>query len=157
MEDIHPKKTSEVSTPSVLEATTTPTKSPTAATTTATPAMSPTPNPTPASNHRQLFEDELDKDMDVLEAAAKEEQELYDALEQITNEVISQETESETRADIKEKLIRYQSIMMKKNHIIKSTQERVKSLELSLQHNCALSEEVVEEQKKELEVQSNPQ
>ena len=38
-----------------------------------------------------------------------------------------------------------------KNQIIKSTQEKVKSL----QHNSTLSEEVVEEQKKELEVASN--
>ena len=81
IEDIHTKKTGEASSPSAL--TTTPSRSPTSATTT-TPASSPTPNPTPASDPRPPFEDELEKDMDVMEAAAKEEQELYDALEQIT-------------------------------------------------------------------------
>ena len=148
MNDNHAKKTGEVLSP-VPATSTTPTQSPTTTTPAPTPAKTSTPHPTPVSNPRQLIEDEFEK------AAAQEEQELYDTLQQITQEFINQETESKRRAYIKEKLIRYQIIMIRKNHIIKSTQEKVKSLEFSLQHNSALSEEVVEQQKKELEVASN--
>ena len=80
---------------------------------------------------------------------------MHDALEKITQEIIDQETESETRANMKERLVRYQSVMIKRSHIIKSTQEKLKSLELSFQPNSSLSEEFIEEQWKELEVASN--
>ena len=58
--DSHAKKTGEALSPSATR--TTPTT---------TPASSPTTKP--ASDPRQPFKDELEKDMDVLEAAAKEE------------------------------------------------------------------------------------
>ena len=65
---------------------------------------------------------------------------------------------SETRAFLKEKLLRYRIIMTKKNKIIGSVQEKVKSLDLSAQavkHDYKMSEEVVERQKKKLEEAEN--
>ena len=63
-----------------------------------------------------------------MEAAAKAEQELYESLEALTVNVISPENESETRAYLEEKLLRYKRIMTKKNKLIGSIQEKVRKL-----------------------------
>ena len=107
---------------------------------------------------KSTIEEELEAEMEVLEEAAKEEQELYEALEGLTEININPETESETRAFLKEKLERYRTIMTNKNKIIGSIQGKVKSLDLSCQtvkHDYKMSEEVVEEQKKKLEEAGN--
>ena len=66
--------------------------------------------------------------MKVMEAAAKAEQELYESLEALTVNVISPENESETRAYLEERLLRYKSMMTKKNKLIGSIQEKVRKL-----------------------------
>ena len=94
----------------------------------------------------------------MLEEAAKEEQELYEELEGLTKINIGPETESETRAFLKEKLLRYRTIMTKKNNIIGSIQEKVKGLDIAAQamkHDYKMSEEVVVEQKTKLEEAEN--
>ena len=63
-----------------------------------------------------------------MEAAAKAEQELYESLEALTVNVISPENESETRAYLEERLLRYKSMMTKKNKLIGSIQEKVRKL-----------------------------
>ena len=86
--------------------------------------------------------------------AAKEEQDLFDALEQITQTVIEPETEKETREDIKKTLTRFKTIMTKKDKVIKATGEQVKSLKLSteaIKHDTKMQDEILEEQKKDIE------
>ena len=80
-------------------------------------ATSPTFEPT--------IDEELEEEMEVMEEAAREEQELYEVLQGLTETNIDPETESETRAFLKEKLTRYRTIMTKKNNIIGSIQEKV--------------------------------
>ena len=121
-----------------------------------TPASTSTPPPNPLQ--RQLFEEEteteLQSDMDVLLAAAREEEELYEALEKLTEDVIAPEEEKETRENIKEKLARYKSIMNKKNNIIKAASEEIKSLKLSKEaykHDSKMQEDILEQQKRDLD------
>ena len=86
--------------------------------------------------------------------AAKEEQDLFDALEQITQTVIEPETEKETREDIKKTLTRFKTIMTKKDKVIKAIGEQVKSLKLSteaIKHDSKMQDEILEEQKKDIE------
>ena len=147
MKEIHKKTASPASTP------------PAAATPTSTPTVaSPTAATPTAASPRQLIEEELEEEMDVLEAAATEEQDIYDALHQLTQTAIDPDTESETRASMEGKLMRYKSIMLKKNDIISCTQEKVKHLEKTneaLKHNSKLSEEVVDRQKINLDESNN--
>ena len=76
----------------------------------------------PVTRPRQLFspstEEALQEEEDVLEEA-KEEQDLYDELDLIKQQVIDPETENETREDMKLKLVRYKQIMNKKTSLIK--------------------------------------
>lgn len=51
------------------------------------------------------------------------EQDLYDELNKLTLNVIDPEKETEVREELKEKLGRYNNIMVKKNNIIKETNE----------------------------------
>ena len=86
--------------------------------------------------------------------AAKEEQDLFDALELITETVIEPDTEMETRNDIKDTLTRFKVIMTKKDKVINAIGEQVKSLTLSteaIKHDAKMQEEVLEEQKKDIE------
>ena len=122
------------------------------------PSSSSAPAPPAASKPRQLFdkdiEDELQKEMEVMLEAAKEEQELFDALEQITDNVIEPDTEKNTRDDIKETLKRFKVIMTKKDKVINVIREQVKSLKLSteaIKHDSNMQDEVLEEQKKDIE------
>ena len=124
----------------------------------ATPTSSSAPAPPPAPKPRQLFdkdiEDELQKEMEVMLDAAKEEQLLFDALEQITQTVIEPDTEKETREDIKDTLTRFKIIMNKKDKVIKAIGEQVKSLKLSteaIKHDAKMQDEILEEQKKDIE------
>ena len=119
--------------------------------------FSPTSEPT-SETAKPTVEEELEEEMEVMEEAAKEEQELYEALQGLTEINIELETESETRAVMKEKLMRYRTIMIKKNKIIESSQEKIQSLNISKQamkHDYKMSEEVVEKQKKKLDEASN--
>ena len=86
--------------------------------------------------------------------AAKEEQDLFDALEQITESVIEPESEKETREGIKETLKRFKIIMIKKDKVIKAIGDQVKCLKLSteaIKHDTKMQDEVLEEQKKDIE------
>ena len=105
---------------------------------------------TPASKPRQLYSPATEQDLHDNEEAmeeASDEQDLYDALDFITQNVIDPDTEKETRDNIKIKLDRYKSIMVKKNELIKETMEKIKRLE----HDSSLSAQVVERQKGELD------
>ena len=83
----------------------------------------------PAAKPRQLFspgtEDALQEEDDVLEEA-KEEQDLYDELDLITQHVIDPVTEKDTRENMKLKLVRYNQIMNKKTNLIKEIGNKVK-------------------------------
>ena len=69
---------------------------------------------------------------------AKEEQDLYDELDLITENVIVPEKEKETREDMKLKLTRYRNITNKKNKLIQEAADKVKALE----HNAKMRSEV---------------
>ena len=104
----------------------------------------------PAAKPRQLFspgtEDALQEDEEVMEEA-KEEQDLYDELDLITQNVIDPEKEKETRDDMKLKLTRYRNIMNKKNILIQEASEKVKALE----HDAKMRSEVEERNKIQFE------
>ena len=105
----------------------------------------------PAPN---VFEEELEEEKEVMEAAAKEEQELFEALEEWTQNDINPDTEAEPKMYLKEKIERYKTVMIKKNKIIGFIQEKVKVLDTTtkaLKHDYKLSEEIVEKQKKKLD------
>ena len=123
-----------------------------------TPTSASTSTPPPNPLQRQLFDEEteteLQGDMEVLLAAAREEEELYKALKKLTENVIAQEEEKETRENIKEKLTRYKSIMIKRDNIIKAASEEIKSLNLSKEaykHDLKMQEDILEQQKKDLD------
>jgi hypothetical protein len=78
------------------------------------------------------YQDQLEKEMDVLEDAAKEEDDLFAAMELITKTAIEPDMEKETRDQMMDKLTRYKSIMTQKNKIIRLDQEKVKMLQLSM-------------------------
>ena len=93
----------------------------------------------------------MQKDMEVMLDAAKEEQDLFDALEQITESVIELDSEKETREGIKETLKRFKINMIKKDKVIKAIGDQVKCLKLSteaIKHDTKMQDEVLEEQKK---------
>ena len=104
----------------------------------------------PAAKPRQLFspgtEDALQEDEEVM-GEAKEEQDLYDELDLITQNVIDPEKEKETRDDMKLKLTRYRNIMNKKNILIQEASEKVKALE----HDAKMRSEVEERNKIQFE------
>ena len=91
---------------------------------------------------------------ELLIEAAKMEQDLYDELNSLTMNVIDPEKETEVREELKEKLGRYNNIMVKKNKIIKETNDMITSLKLSLaavKHDAAMMTEIKENQVIELE------
>ena len=121
-------------------------------------ASTSSPPAAPTTAPRQLFneetENELEKEMEVLREAVREENEVFEALEKITQDVITPELEKETRDNLKDKLTRYKSIMSKKENIMKATSEEIKSLKLSKEaskHGVVLQEQIIERQKKELD------
>ena len=118
----------------------------------------PTMTPTPTNAHRQLFspgtEAQLQVDEELLIEAAKEEDDLYEAIKYITQNVIDPEKELEIRGNIQNKLERYKNIMMKKDKLIKTTMEKSKSLQLSVEamkHDAAMRNQVEERANKRLE------
>ena len=78
---------------------------------------------------------------------AKEEQDLYDKVEFITQNVINPDMEKETRKNMKLKLTRYRNIMNKKNKLIQETGKKVKALE----HDAKMRSEVEERSKVQFE------
>ena len=123
------------------------------------PSTAPQPADASAANpiQRQLqfnqdTERLLNEEVDVLVAAAKEEQDLLDALDIIVNTVIEPENEEETRKIMKEKIDRYSNIMKKKTELQKQTTQNIIKLEkqvIQLKEDIHLSEEVVETNKSE--------
>ena len=124
MESIHPKETGMTTPPS-------------------------SPNPTVANQlYSPEVEIQLQEEEDVMEAA-KEEQDLYDALDNITKDIIQPEKEAGVREDLKEKLERYKNIMVKKNHIIKENMDTLKRMKLNIEavkHDAAMLTEIKERQ-----------
>ena len=118
--------------------------------TTATPATTPASMAAPASKPRQLFspgtEESLEDETEVMEEA-KEEQDLYDALDLITQNVIDPVTEKDTRDGMKLKLLRYKNIMNKKTDLIKEMSKKMNSLE----HEARLGNQVADQQRIDLE------
>ena len=112
--------------------------------------MTPAAMAAPAAKPRQLFspgtEEALQEEEDVLKEA-KEEQDLYEALDFITQNVINPDTEKDTRDTIKVKIERYKSIMHKKNKVIKEAMEKVKALE----HDANCRTEIEDNQKIEID------
>ena len=115
---------------------------------------------TPNVTHmpRQLFspgtESELQEEEEVLVMAAKEEQELYIELDRLATKLIELDNVEETSGELREKLLRYKNIMVKKNNIIKESAEREKALKLSVEafkHDATLREQVTVKQTKQLE------
>ena len=91
---------------------------------------------------------ELQQDEDGMEAA-KEDIELYEALTDLADSAFDPETEKEKRDILKEKLLRYNTIMRKKENILKATLEEIKSLKLSeetLKHDVVCRTEVQKNQ-----------
>ena len=114
------------------------------------PRMTPAAMAAPAAKPRQLFspgtEEALQEEEDVLKEA-NEEQDLYEALDFITQNVINPDTEKDTRDTIKVKIERYKSIMHKKNKVIKEAMEKVKALE----HDANCRTEIEDNQKIEID------
>ena len=85
---------------------------------------------------------------------AMNEQELYEHIFKITETVIDPENEEETREDLKNKMLRFKTIKEKKEKLHEQSKEKVKILEeniKALKHECTLSSEVEEKQRKEIE------
>ena len=113
---------------------------------------------TPTHAHRQLFspgtEAQLQVDEELLKEAIKKKDDLYEAIEYITQNVIDPEKELETRGNIQDKLERYKNIMLKKDKVIKTTLEKSKCLQLSVEamkHDAAMRNQVEERANKRLE------
>ena len=113
----------------------------TALVTPTTPTPVTTINPTEQENEEFTGDEQDEKD-------------LYDALDIITQNVIEPAREAETREDIKEMLLRFKSIMSKKNKLIKEAAGNVRDLDKSttaLKHDA----EVIERQVIEIEELKN--
>ena len=91
-------------------------------------------------------EEALQEEDDVLEEA-KEEQDLYDELDLVTQQAIDPMTEKDTREHIKLNLVRYKQMMNKKTTLINKIVTQLEDLE----HEVKLGNEVNEKQKNDLE------
>ena len=96
----------------------------------------------------------LQEEEEVLQQAAKEEEDLYNALENLTNSKFDSATEEATKKDIKDKLIRFKEITIKKTDIQIQTSVALKQLKAEverLKSDSVLREQVVESQMRELD------
>ena len=135
MSDVHPKES----------VTATPTSSP-AQSAASTPAPTASPNPQSVS---QEVADELDREEEVLVAAAKEEDELYKDICLLVESMEDPESEN-----INEKLERLKVVMAKKSALQRETTNKLVGLKSELEnvnHNCKMMKEVTEIQTKDLE------
>ena len=109
---------------------------------------------TPSSTTRGLYSPntirQLNLEDEVLEEA-KNEQELYEQIFKITENVIVPEKEEETREDLKDKMIRFKIIKEKLHEQAKETVKILEEKIESLKHEILLSSEVEEKQRKEIE------
>ena len=92
-----------------------------------TPASTPAINPTTAATVRQEIETQLQEEEDFMEAA-KEEQDLFEELIELSEKEVDPEEEKETREKLGHKLLRFQAIIDRKNRMIKESREKVKML-----------------------------
>ena len=145
--DEHKKKEHDISSPTARE-TDSGSQDPT--------ASSP-PTDTTSSMTRELYSQNTVRQLNVEDNVmedAKKEQELYEQIFQITENVIVPEKEEETREELKEKMIRFKMIKDKKEKLHEQTKETVNILEEKieyLKHECTLSSEVEVKQRKEIE------
>ena len=101
------------------------------------------------TNENNMLDD--DDDQDLLESTeAQEEEDIFKALEMLTQRDFDPDTDMENKRKSKEKLDRYRTIMTRKTELQKKTGDKVKQLEEQIghmKHDATLQEEVVENAK----------